>query len=236
MKHDSYIHNRKNIRLKAFDYSTSGSYFVTICTGNYEPFFGIVENGEIHSNDVCRIAMECWQGLPERFHKVSLDEFVFMPNHLHGIINISYNQRVIYHAPTGALIPNHSNMNHDPNGYNDKFVGAQFIAPKKKGVMNAGTMNRTPTLGMVVRSFKALATRKIRLSGKEQFGWQRNYYEHVIRNEDSLKYIREYIINNPLRWELDRENPYRKGEDDFYRWLNNNRLMHDNQGAINHRA
>ncbi len=111
-------------------------------------------------------------------------------------------------------------MNHNPKGYNNGFVGTQFIAPKKNGVMNAGTMNRTPTLGMVVRSFKALATRKIRLSGKEEFGWQHNYYEHVIRNEDSLKYIREYIINNPLRWELDRENPDRKGEDKFDRWLN----------------
>ena len=190
MKPDSYIYNRKIIRLKGYDYSRAGSYFVTICTRNHESFFGIILDGEMHFNDVGLIATECWMGLSQRFSAVSLDGFVFMPNHLHGIINILDDQ----------------------------------------GVINNSSINRTPTLGMVVRSFKALASRKIRLSGKDEFGWQRNYYEHIIRNEDSLKYILEYIISNPLRWELDRENPDWKGEDEFDRWLNSDKLIRDKSG------
>jgi len=111
-----------------------------------------------------------------------------MPNHLHGIIII---------------------------------VGAQFIAPDKENhavdpqPTKEDPINRSPILGKIIRTFKALASRRIRLSGSKEFGWQRNYYEHVIRNEDSLNKIREYIITNPLRWDLDRENPHRKGEDEF---------------------
>jgi putative transposase len=211
MKSDSPIHNRKNPRLTAYDYSDAGSYFLTICTRNHDSFFGIVQDGKMLFNDVSHIAIKCWQNLPERFRKVSLDEFVLMPNHFHGIINISDNKGVINHAPTG-------NRN--------EFVGAQFIAPKKYDATDQGVINHASTLGMIVRTFKALASRKIHLSGKDEFNWQRNYYEHIIRNEDSLNYIREYIITNPLRWELDRENPDRKGEDQFDRWLNS-------MGAIN---
>ena len=80
-------------------------------------------------------------------------------------------------------------------------------------------MNRAPTLGGIVRTFKAVATRQIRSSGKKDFGLQRNYYEHVIRDEKSLNRIREYIVNKPLRGALDRENPRRTGTDEFDRWL-----------------
>jgi REP element-mobilizing transposase RayT len=115
-----------------------------------------------------------------------------MPNHLHGIIII---------------------------------VGAQFIAPQNENllrihkVVNEGAINRAPTLGEIIRPVKAVTSRQIRVSVNQTFGWQRNYYEHVIRNEDSLNHIREYIRTNPTRWELDRENPKRKGEDIFDRWL-----------------
>ena len=219
MKPNSRIHNRKNTRLMTYDYSDAGSYFVTICTKNHESFFGIVQDDKMLFNDVSRIAIKCWQGLPERFSKVSLDEFVLMPNHLHGIINISDDKGAINRTPTGVLMPNQGVINHTPTGNKNESVGVQFIAPKNNDTTNQGLINQIPTLGMMVRSFKALASRQIRLSWKIDFGWQRNYYEHVIRNEDSLNYIREYIITNPLRWELDRENPDKKGEDEFDRWL-----------------
>jgi putative transposase len=108
MKPDSHIYNRKNIRLKGYDYSGAGSYFVTICIRNRGSFFGIVLNDEIHINDIGRIAMECWVSLSERFPEVSLDEYVFMRNHLHGIINIVDNQGVINKGamnstPTGVI-------------------------------------------------------------------------------------------------------------------------------------
>jgi len=97
------------------------------------------------------------------------------------------------------------------------IVGAQLIAPWNEDLL--GAINRAPTLGEIIRSFKAVTSRQIRGSVNQTFGWQRNYYEHVIRNENSLNHIREYISTNPMRWELDRENPDRKGEDEFDRWL-----------------
>lgn len=93
------------------------------------------------------------------------------------------------------------------------IVGAQFIAPKE------GSINRAPTLGEIVRVLKAISTREIRENIYNNFAWQRNYYEHVILDEDSLNKIREYIQTNPYRWELDRENPVSRGRDDFDIWI-----------------
>jgi REP element-mobilizing transposase RayT len=192
MKSNSYIYGRKSLRLKSFDYSQIGAYFITICTRKRKSLFGCISDGEMRLSDMGSIVMEYWERLPHRFPCVSLDECIVMPNHLHGIIII---------------------------------VGAQFIAPQNENllrihkVVNEGAINRAPTLGEIIRPFKAVTSRQIRVSVNQTFGWQRNYYEHVIRNEDSLNHIREYIRTNPTRWELDRENPKRKGEDIFDRWL-----------------
>ena len=109
---------------------------------------------------------------------MSLDSFVIMPNHIHGII----------------------------------IVGAQFIAPASvphnhADTADEGAMNRAPTLGEIVRSYKAVSTRLIRQTANADFAWQRNYYEHVVRSDESLNRIRQHILDNPLRWEIDRENP-----------------------------
>ncbi len=95
------------------------------------------------------------------------------------------------------------------------IVGAQFIAP------SVGLMNRGPTLGEVIRGFKAVSTREIRKSCRPEFVWQRNYYDHIIRHDDSLNRIREYIWTNPVRWDLDKENSAAKGKDNFDIWLGN---------------
>lgn len=100
-----------------------------------------------------------------------------------------------------VVMPNHVHGVIVING-----VGAQFIAPKPLQP-NQGAINRAPTLGDMVRAFKARSTRGIRQQKNRHFGWQRNYYEHIIRDENSLARIRKYIINNPLQWALDRENP-----------------------------
>ena len=113
MKTIHCIYNRQNIRLKGYDYSRAGSYFVTICARNHKSFFGVLLDGEMYLSTEGQIVIECWKSLPERFSGVSLDEYVLMPNYLHGIINISDNQGVINRAPTGKT----------------EFVGAQFIAP-----------------------------------------------------------------------------------------------------------
>lgn len=171
-------HHRRSIRLTGYDYKQSGAYFVTIVTRNRLSLFGDISDGEMVLSDTGRIAEVSWVGLSSRFPMVSLDSFVVMPNHIHGIIT----------------------------------VGAQFIAPgavphNRTDTAHEGAMNRAPTLGEILRAYKAASTRMIRQTANLEFAWQRNYYEHVVRNEESLNRIRQYILENPARWAIDRENP-----------------------------
>jgi REP element-mobilizing transposase RayT len=164
--------------LKEYDYAQPGAYFVTICTQNRACLFGPVADGRMELNNAGEIAKATWEELPARFPSTRLDAFIVMPNHVHGII----------------------------------IVGAQFIAPSdgfQTGTPNQDAMNRAPTLGQMVRAYKAASTRLLRRAATPDFGWQRNYYEHVIRDEKSksLIRIREYIMNNPASWAIDRENP-----------------------------
>jgi putative transposase len=166
---------RHTIRLPGFDYTTSGAYFVTICTYRKEPIFGEIINGEIQLNNIGRIVEYWWNDIPKHFNCVGIDEFVIMPNHVHGIVWI--------------------------NEYQNDRVGAQFIAPTDIDVNFRGVINHAPTLGMIIRSFKA----KTSFIAKEHL-WQRNYHDHIIRNDRELFAIRKYIHENPLKWEMDPEN------------------------------
>jgi REP-associated tyrosine transposase len=171
-------HHRRSIRLTGYDYKQSGAYFVTIVTRNRLCLFGDISDGEMVLSDTGRIAEVSWVGLSSRFPTMPLDSFVVMPNHIHGIIT----------------------------------VGAQFIAPSsvphnQAGIAQEGAVNRAPTLGEIIRTYKAASTRMIRQTANLEFAWQRNYYEHVVRNGESLNRIRQYILENPARWAIDRENP-----------------------------
>lgn len=135
-----------------------------------------------------RIAEVSWVGLSSRFPVVSLDFFVVMPNHIHGIITVG----------AQFIAPNSDSV--------------QFIAPASApynhvGIAQEGAMNRAPALGEIIRTYKAASTRMIRQTANLEFAWQRNYYEHVVRNEESLNRIRQYMMENPARWAIDRENP-----------------------------
>ena len=169
-KYNPEIHHRRSIRLKDYDYRQAGDYFVTVCTQNRECLFGDVADGEMRLNEAGRMTIKTWIGLADRFPFVELDEFVVMPNHMHGIILI---------------------------------VGAGLALPNK------GAASSAPTLGDVIRTFKSIAAininRLLERTGRPL--WQRNYYEHIIRNEDDLNRIREYITNNPTRWAEDEDNP-----------------------------
>jgi putative transposase len=167
MKYDPGKHHRRSIRLKHHDYTKSAAYFVTIVTNNRAAFFGDITNTDMNLNGFGVIVEKLWKGLPDRFPTVSLDAFILMPNHLHGII----------------------------------------IIGKNREKDNSGAMNRAPTLGNIIRGFKGSSTRKLRQAGTADFAWQRNYHEHVIRNENSLDRIRRYILDNPEQWMIDRENP-----------------------------
>lgn len=174
MKYDPDKHHRRSIRLKGFDYSQEGAYFVTVVTQDRACVFGEIVDGKMELNEPGRMVQTVWDELPNHYPGVEADAFVVMPNHVHGII----------------------------------MVGAQFIAPSDGfDVTNQGVMNHAPTLGNIVRAYKAASTRLIRQAGAPDFAWQRNYYEHVVRDEKSLNRIRQYILDNPIRWEFDRENP-----------------------------
>lgn len=189
MQFDPTRHHRQSIRAKGFDYSEAGGYFVTICTHKRKSLFGEIIEDKMVLNNCGEIIEIIWKELPLHFPNLQLDGYVIMPNHIHRIIMIekssTYSLGVMNHAPTEESTPSH--------------VGAQFIAPK-------GAINRAPTLGEIIRTFKAYSSRRIRQEISSSFGWQRNYYDHVIRNDEDLTRIRQYIIDNPLSWALDEEN------------------------------
>ncbi|GAB4432037.1 MAG: transposase [Anaerolineae bacterium] len=199
--HDPNRHHRRSIRLKGYDYTQPGAYFVTMCTQERAHLFGRVVDGAMALNEYGEIVREEWFRSADVRPDVELhaDEFVIMPNHVHGIIWI---------VEMGA----------DGDG----IVRAQRrCAPT---MTNRGvTLNNVTSgsLGAIIRAFKSAVTRRINaLRGTPGAPvWQRNYYEHIIRTERALHAIRRYIAENPLRWHLDPYNPAATGHDPLARDL-----------------
>ncbi|MCR4319264.1 MAG: hypothetical protein NUV74_02880 [Candidatus Brocadiaceae bacterium] len=200
MKYDSDIHPRKSLRLKEYDYSRLGAYFITICTYEKECIFGKVENERMSLNQFGKIVLEFWNNLPGRYANIESDSFVIMPNHIHGIVKI---------VDTVGIIPELLHNNKTKN------VGAIHELPLQTANTNQKTKRRRMLIPKVVGYFKMNSSKQINTI-RNSTGipvWQRNYYEHIIRNENKLNKIREYIHNNPIRWHLDRENQERIGND-----------------------
>jgi len=193
MNNDRVLPARRSIRLRDYDYRSAGAYFVTVCAEGRRCLFGGVGDGSMQLSADGELVRRCWQEVPSHFPAVELDEWQIMPNHLHGILLIT--QGPASEAPSSLHRP-------------------QTNRPRPPSP-------RAGSLAVIVGSFKAAATRAIRgrIGQPSAAVWQSNYYEHVIRNEDSLNRIREYVTTNPLRWQLDRENPSRTGDDEFDAWL-----------------
>lgn len=194
MKYDPDIHHRRSIRLREYDYSATGAYFVTICTQGRECRFGVVADGTMHLNDAGSMVSEWWLKLPGKFPCVVLDECTIMPNHFHGIIVI--NDADTVGAPPCGCPP--LNVEHENQG--------------EHKVRPYGTV--AGSVGRIVQAFKSITTtayiRGVNVCGWPPFPgrlWQRNYYERVIRDERELDAARKYILENPIKWHLDRENP-----------------------------
>jgi putative transposase len=201
-------HHRRSIRLKGYDYRQAGAYFVTICTQDRAFLFGQVVHDEMQLNDAGKMVYDVWNDLPAFYPGVQTDAFIVMPNHIHGIIIlVGADPRVCPAQPSVGVGPR-------------ACPGQPQELGQPQGV--------APTLGLpdVVHRFKTMTTKRyadgVKRLGWEPFRgrlWQRNYYEHIIRNEESLNRIREYVLTNPMRWALDRENPHRVGMDEFDTWL-----------------
>jgi REP element-mobilizing transposase RayT len=187
-------HRRRSIRLREYDYSRRGAYFVTICTQNRECLFGNIQHNEMVLNQAGEMAYKTCNNLSIKCPGIEIDEFIIMPNHVHGII-------IIVGAPLVGALSVESRMD-----VNDRAG----IRPNRR----AGTRPAPTSLGDVVGIFKSISTHQYAINvnannwpafpGKL---WQRNYYERIIRNDDELNRIREYISNNPLHWDNDENNP-----------------------------
>jgi len=176
--YNSKIHHRRSVRIKNYDYAQDGYYFVTICAKNKIECFGKIINGKMILNEIGKKANQCWLEIPKHFPDVSLDEHIIMPNHLHGIIAIE----------------------------TPMVVGAQNFVPLQREQINKFQHIVPRSLGSIIRGFKIGVTKWCRDNNHNEFQWQRNYYDRIIRNEKELDKIRKYIFENPLKWELDRNN------------------------------
>jgi REP element-mobilizing transposase RayT len=187
MKFDLLRHHRRSIRLKGYDYTRAGAYFVTLVAQGRECLFGEIAADAMALNEYGQIVAETWEWLAAQYPYVELDEWIVMPNHLHGMIVIMDDIEAA--QPVGAI-----------------RVGAIRESPLPEG--KAPAQKRKP-LGRLVGAFKTVSAKRINgLRGTPGVPvWQRNYYERIIRNERELDATRRYIIQNPLRWALDRENP-----------------------------
>lgn len=198
----SKIH-RQSYRLEGYDYSSEGAYSVTICTRGHECTLGDVLNGEMKLSEIGEIVHKCWIDLPSAFSNVTLDEYQIMPSHVHGILVICGNRGsrdLINQIPTRPL-PTENQIPTDaiPLGIQESHFGAQTNFPLMK--------NPKQTLGKIIRHFKAKATKKIHDAGYTGFGWQGRFYDHIVRDEQDLERLREFIRSNPLIWSLDEQNP-----------------------------
>lgn len=193
-KYNPEIHHRRSIRIKGYDYSREGLYFITICTFNHESLFGHIDNSDMVLAEYGEIANKEWLQTGEIRNKITLNEFVIMPNHMHGIIEISDSIR--RGTMPRALVSN-TQADSIRKHCGAKEKGTWQRAPTEQ--FGKPTSNTIPT---IVRGFKSTVTKQINniRNTPGQSVWQRSYYEHVIRNEKSYNRISEYIRYNPERW------------------------------------
>jgi len=188
-KFDPQKHHRRSIRLKEYNYSTAGAYFVTTVAWHRELLFGEIINGEMMLSSYGEIVQKWWREIPVHFTSVETGAFVIMPNHIHGIILINERRGTV-------SVPN-------DNVYTQTKGG-----PHTQGGVTPPL--RTPTLGQIVAYFKYKSTKEMNLldnTGTVTKFWQRNYYEHIIRDDIDLQNKTDYIESNPLLWDEDDENP-----------------------------
>ncbi|MGH2586216.1 MAG: transposase [Dehalococcoidia bacterium] len=211
---------RRSIRLSGYDYASTGAYFVTIVVQGRACVFGQVVGGEMQRNLLGDLINYAWHDMPHHHPNVVLDAFVVMPNHIHGIILLI--------DPVGATPASPAPASPAP------------ASPTRSDTDLPAARGPSPgSIGAIIGSFKASTSRRLNILRQGDAGvgagdagvaptglvlpegrlWQRNYYEHVIRTDDALNHIRNYIHTNPQRWFQDRENPDRHADDPFDQWL-----------------
>ena len=169
---------RHSIRLRGYDYSQPGNYFITICTYQRQKLLGTMVERKVLLNAAGQAVRSCWFDLPQRFPRVELVEFIVMPNHVHAILGLRQPPRV------------------NPRG-------AASSAPTTETAPSGN-----PSIGNVLRAFRSVSAIKVnRILGQAlEHVWQRNFYEHIIRSPKEFGQVQKYIHENPMNWDLDPEN------------------------------
>jgi REP element-mobilizing transposase RayT len=226
------IHRRHSIRLRGYDYSQAGAYYITICTHNRECLFGRIVDGEMKMNDAGRMIQTVWDEIPLRFGGLELDEFTVMPNHIHGIIVLHRRRGESCIRPCSCIRPGsfpptgHSTDHKEEGDHRGDHQGdhrgdhqgdhkgdhrGDHQGDHKEGDHKDRPYGTLPgTVGRIIQAFKSITTHEytggVKKSGWPPFPgklWQRNYWEHIVRNETELNRISKYIHDNPAQWERD---------------------------------
>jgi REP element-mobilizing transposase RayT len=214
MPYDPERHHRRSIRLKGYDYSQAGAYFVTINVHQRRCILGEVMGGEVRLSPAGDMVLDVWEAIPDHYPGVDVDAFVVMPNHIHGIIVLTTSAAA---AARGRPDPPRANQ-FDPNDPpSPPGNGGQAQGPLGDRGQGQGPAPTGLRLADVVGRFKSLTTRRyiagVRTLGWvpfDRYFWQSNYHERILRNEDELNVRRRYIAENPLRWNRDEEGGSRR--------------------------
>ena len=184
MEGDQEPPKRRTIRYPDYNYAMAGCYFITICSYDKRPLFGRIENDGVILSKCGQVVLEEWLKTAEVRPLVDLDEFVIMPDHMHGILLLRESNSIRELRATHRLAPTFASDS------------TQIARP----TLVSGS------IGAIIGQFKSVVTKRVRFDNPLFDGpiWQRNYYEHVIRSEPALAKAREYIANNPARWEIER--------------------------------
>lgn len=187
---------RKSLRLLNYDYSSEGAYFITICAKGKKPHLGKIIDSKIFLSDIGKIAEQCWLQIPEHFKHIRIDDFVVMPNHLHGILFIDYSLSGTRHgvslqSPTSDIVGPCHGMALQRPGPTQIRKNNQFSIPVKGSI------------SVIINQYKSSVTRWCNKNCFNYFQWQPRFYDNIIRNENALDSIRQYIKLNVRNWKDD---------------------------------
>lgn len=193
-----------SVRRTDWDYRWPAWYFITICTDRRIPYFGEVRDGIVALTSTGCVAARYWQKIPELNERAVLDEFVVMPNHVHGLLGLKLDREP---GPKRMRESNATMKNEallESNDASNAFEPSEDIDSRMSRISpEAGSVS------VIIRSFKSAVTKRVRGSLRTDFGWQPRFDDHIVRNERALRDIRQYIATNPVRWKSDRHHPDR---------------------------
>jgi len=199
MPYNPLIHNRHSIRLHGYDYSSEGAYFLTICTYQRQQLFGKIKNGISYLNQYGQIVRDEWEKSSIIRAEIELGEYVIMPNHMHVIV-------FIVNSPRRGVRPNALTTNAPMSNVSMSNAPTTNIPTSKtQKPQNNPPGLQSKSIGSLISGFKSTVTKQINLirNSPGEPVWQRNFWDHIIRDDESFDKIEDYIINNPLNWHQD---------------------------------